>query len=65
MNLPRVTPAGAIEINVRYFSGPVGANPWVVYQDEGGLGGGADVFWPEPWLSRDNGDMGTRFKMSL
>lgn len=59
MSLPRVTPAGGIEIDNHYIpeGTVVGANPWVVHRDKSIFGDDVEKFRPERWLNTDTSDM--------
>lgn len=61
MSLPRVTPAGGIEIDGRYIpeGTVVGVNPWVVHRDKSVFGEDAESFRPDRWLNTDTSEMGT------
>ncbi|KAF2088868.1 cytochrome P450 [Saccharata proteae CBS 121410] len=59
MSLPRVVPAGGVEIDGRFLPAgtTVGVNPWVVHRNKEVYGEDVEAFRPERWLKEDNGDM--------
>ncbi|KAI4127866.1 MAG: hypothetical protein LQ347_004420 [Umbilicaria vellea] len=59
MSLPRVTPAGGIEIDNRFIPAGtiVGVNPWVVHRDTQVFGEDVEAFRPDRCLKDVTGDM--------